>query len=88
MTDSKRNHSKSPTARLLVLAMLLALVFEARAGASVILFLKNGDRVAGDIVSEDTNHVVLTNSWAGNLSARFKSEKINLTVRQKLRRLH
>ena len=68
MTDSKRNHSKSPTARLLVLAVLLALVFEARAGASVILFLKNGDRVAGDIVSEDTNHVVLTNSWAGNLS--------------------
>jgi hypothetical protein len=32
------------------------------------LHLKNGDRVAGSILSEDTNHVVISNTWIKELS--------------------
>jgi putative salt-induced outer membrane protein YdiY len=67
MTDEKPNHNKPPAARLPALALLLALAFQVNAGAHVILFLKNGDRVAGNIVSEDARSVVLTNSWIGRL---------------------
>jgi len=31
---------------------------------TVVLHLKNGDRIAGKIVSQDTNRIVLTTSWA------------------------
>src|SRR5689334_19011112 len=37
-------------------------------GATTILHLKNGDRIAGTIVSENTNHVVITTSWIKELS--------------------
>ena len=34
---------------------------------TVVLYLKNGDRLAGTIVAEDTNRVVLTTSWIKEL---------------------
>lgn len=37
-------------------------------GATTILHLKNGDRIAGTIVSENTNHIVITTSWIKELS--------------------
>jgi hypothetical protein len=46
---------------------LAAINWQARA-ATTVLHLKNGDRIAGTIVSEDTNHVVITTSWIKDLS--------------------
>ena len=37
-------------------------------GQNVVLYLHNGDRIAGTIVSEDTNRVVLTTSWIKELA--------------------
>lgn len=53
---------------------LLALLLFSRVCAAyaqttnVVLHLKNGDRLAGTIVSEDTNHVVITTSWIKELA--------------------
>ncbi len=50
----------------------LALLFFATLGViraeTVILFLKNGDRIAGTVVSEDTNRVVITTTWVKELA--------------------
>lgn len=35
---------------------------------TVILHLKNGDRIGGEIISEDTNRVVITTSWTKELN--------------------
>src|SRR5436190_14778018 len=54
--------------RLLLLVMVvLGALFSARAD-TIILHLKNGDRIAGTIILEDTNRVVITNSWIKELS--------------------
>lgn len=37
-------------------------------GQNVILHLLNGDRIAGTIVSENTNQIVLSNAWARSLT--------------------
>lgn len=50
------------------IGLSLAVVLTATAPAeTVILHLKNGDRIAGEIVSEDTNQVVVTTSWTKGL---------------------
>ncbi len=50
---------------LAFLAAILALVFCRDSSAqSVILHLKNGDRLSGFITSETTNRIVLTNLWS------------------------
>jgi hypothetical protein len=36
-------------------------------GQQVVLHLRNGDRVAGFVISENTNQMVLSNSWANGL---------------------
>jgi hypothetical protein len=36
-------------------------------GETVVLQLRNGDRVTGTIVSENTNHIVINTSWAKDL---------------------
>jgi hypothetical protein len=50
-----------------VSVFLLCAISGARA-ENVILYLKNGDRITGSVVSEYTNRVVLSNSWAKELS--------------------
>src|SRR5947208_10801232 len=37
-------------------------------GQTIILHLRNGDRLAGTIVSEDTNRVILTTTWIKELA--------------------
>lgn len=37
-------------------------------GKNIVQYLHNGDRIAGTIVSEDTNRVVLTTSWIKELA--------------------
>src|SRR5262245_58126023 len=49
------------------LALLLLFPSLLRAD-SIILHLKNGDRLAGTIVSEDTNRVVIATSWIKELA--------------------
>jgi hypothetical protein len=53
--------SNQPTFCALVL--LFAALLQAARADTIILHLKNGDRLAGTIVSEDTNRVVLTTRW-------------------------
>jgi hypothetical protein len=48
--------------------LLLLLVTVASGAENTILHLKNGDRLAGTIISEDTNRVVITNSWIKELA--------------------
>lgn len=47
--------------------LVCALCSAARA-QNVILYLKSGDRISGRIISEYTNHIVLSNSWTKELS--------------------
>jgi len=48
--------------------LFLFLAPHAASAQTTVLHLKNGDRVAGNIVSEDTNHVVITTSWIKELA--------------------
>jgi len=45
----------------------LALVSSAYSADSVILLLRNGDRITGTIASQDTNRIVLTTPWIKEL---------------------
>jgi len=39
------------------------------AGAvNVVVLLRNGDRITGELVAQETNHVVIQTGWAGRLS--------------------
>ena len=51
----------------ILLALSLALVWQVKAQPAI-LHLKNGDRLAGTIISEDTNRVVLTTTWIKELT--------------------
>jgi hypothetical protein len=44
-------------------------------GENVVLYLKNGDKITGFVVSEYTNRVVLSNSWAKDLSVPLSEIK-------------
>ena len=49
-------------------ALLLSFLAPQSRAETIILHLKNGDRITGTIISEDTNRVVITNSWTKELS--------------------
>ncbi len=53
--------------RGLALLLFIATPVLGRAELTV-LHLKNGDRIAGNIISEDTNRVIITTSWIKELS--------------------
>src|SRR2546428_9476297 len=51
------------------LFLLLLFLLSATAHAQpVVLHLKNGDRLAGTILSEDTNRVVISTTWIKELA--------------------
>ena len=54
--------------RSLWIAILLLALCGAVQAQTTVLHLRNGDRIAGTIVSEDTNHVVITTTWTKELS--------------------
>ena len=56
------NHNFSKAATLFGLLWLLPII--ALQSQTVALKLRNGDKITGKIVSENTNQVILTNSWA------------------------
>ena len=54
---------------VLWLAVLACLVPAFSASAvNVVVLLRNGDRITGELVAQETNHVVIQTSWAGKLS--------------------
>jgi Protein of unknown function, DUF481 len=62
------NHSWLSETRFCAVALFLFLGLSAVRAQTTVLYLRNGDRLAGKINSEDTNHVVLTTPWAKDLS--------------------
>jgi putative salt-induced outer membrane protein YdiY len=54
--------------QLLKALAVLGLFLSLPAGAvNVVVQLKNGDRITGELVAQETNHVVITTSWASSL---------------------
>jgi putative salt-induced outer membrane protein YdiY len=51
----------------LFLVLVFAALISSRA-ETIILHLKNGDRLAGTIISEDTNRVIITTTWVKELA--------------------
>jgi len=70
MLPRRRNLSSCPYAFPAIIFLLCA-VFSASA-ENVVLYLKSGDKILGFVVSEYTNRVVLSNSWAKELSVPLK----------------
>lgn len=68
MTFPRCRPHKSFLYRICVLLLLTCSLCGAARGQSVILYLKTGDRISGQIVSEYTNRVVLSNNWTKELS--------------------
>lgn len=65
--------AKKITVRFLRLALTLtAFLPVATRAQNTVLHLKNGDRLAGRILSEDTNRVVITTSWITELAIPAK----------------
>jgi putative salt-induced outer membrane protein YdiY len=50
------------------MAGLLALGVQFARAENVVLLLRNGDRITGTIIAENTNHVVLATGWTKELS--------------------
>ena len=70
MPPGRRNLSSFSCAFRAILLVLCA-IFSARA-ENVVLYLKSGDKITGFVVSEYTNRLVLSNSWAKDLSVPLK----------------
>jgi len=63
----------------LAVALAAFVIVVAARGQNVILHLRNGDRIAGTILSENTNQVTLSNAWSSALSvplAQIESREI------------
>lgn len=69
MTAKRRLHSTTNAfAGLLALMTLGFAFFPSALGAeSVVLHLKNGDRLAGELISENENDLVLKTTWADSI---------------------
>lgn len=67
---SSRNYKIAPLpARLPGLVGLILLASASLgAAANVVVQLRNGDRITGELVAQETNHLVVITSWAGKLS--------------------
>ena len=69
-------------------ALALGLFFPARifSAETVTFHLRTGERIAGTIVSQSTNHVVISNLWAGDISiplAQIEKRKTNVVASSK-----
>ena len=58
------NHQNNFSKAVILVGLLSILLPVALQSQTVALKLRNGDKITGKIVSENTNQVVLTNSWA------------------------
>lgn len=53
---------------LQIIVLFVCVLLNTARAENVVLYLKNGDKVTGLVVSEYTNRVVLSNSWSKELS--------------------
>src|SRR5258708_5439316 len=65
--DVCRRASQPARKTWLFLVLLFAALISARA-ETIILHLKNGDRLAGTIISEDTNRLLISTTWVKELA--------------------
>jgi putative salt-induced outer membrane protein YdiY len=69
MCRKKNDELLKTRALALGLAGLMLLIPAIPAGAvNVVVQLRNGDRITGTLVAQETNHVVITTSWAGEFA--------------------
>lgn len=48
--------------------VLLLVPALSRAGTPIVAQLRNGDRITGELLAQETNHVILATGWAGTLA--------------------
>ena len=58
---------RNPELIVCFIVLILGVLYQLQA-ETIVLHLKNGDRLAGTIISEDTNRVVITTSWIKELA--------------------
>lgn len=66
MFSVRRN--SQPLLQFVLIAVFLFCAFSSIRAENVILYLKSGDKIAGSVISEYTNRIVLSNSWVKDLS--------------------
>jgi hypothetical protein len=68
MRLKKSNHDRSHRAISCALTLLFVLLANTLRAEPVVFHLKGGDRIAGTVVSESTNSVVIATPWAKELT--------------------
>lgn len=64
----RKNNFPGTAAGVCLAILLLACTDGAGAVTNIVLRLSNGDRITGTLVSTNSNQVIVTTSWAGNMS--------------------
>lgn len=67
----ERRNLRATSYAFWAIILLLCAIFGARA-ENVVLYLKSGDKISGFVVSEYTNRLILSNSWARELTVPLK----------------
>jgi putative salt-induced outer membrane protein YdiY len=57
-----------PTGALWLAGLAWLLPAFSAGAVNVVVLLRNGDRITGELVAQQTNHVIIQTSWAGKLS--------------------
>jgi putative salt-induced outer membrane protein YdiY len=86
----QRTNHDSLSMRAWIAACATILLIAPYAGAvSVVVSLRNGDRITGELLAQETNRVVIATSWAGTLALPIETiggvqtasgEKVSLTT--------
>lgn len=63
----KRHNTTSTISTLLLATVCWAATLGTVSGEDVYVRLKNGDRITGRLLAQETNHVILTTAWAETL---------------------
>lgn len=64
----QRNLEVARCVRRLAAALVLAWTSQVQSAEPITLYLQNGDRLSGFLISESTNSVVLSNAWSAAVS--------------------
>jgi len=80
MMTFRPNRDLADRLRCAAAAVTLLAALTAAHSQTVVLHLKNGDRIAGTVVSEDTNHVVVSTPWIKELTVPLSAITLRETV--------
>ena len=74
MRQKNHNPNALPLAIALLLALLTPAITEAQTPAQEVhVRLRNGDRITGRLLAQETNHIVIATSWSESLSLPISS---------------